>query len=132
MHRLLNSLGAGDRDDCGMVVVRNLRATNTYLRGTLHKVVIRLHEEGPFNREGKIWKNAGGDTIFQQSVEALYERLLVTIVVESRHRKRHTVMLTDIGRAVARDLIRTRDERQSFEKPPVSEESAVFIAQVTA
>ena len=64
------------------------------------------------------------------TIEALYDRYLIKIVVESRHRRRHTAMLTDIGEYAAKEI-----QREFLSAPPktphgISEDAARFIVEV--
>lgn len=77
------------------------------------------------------WKGESGKLVRQETIEALYDRYLVKIVIDSRHRKRHTAKLTEVGEFAAREI-----ERQflmvSRSAPPhkISEQAARFIAEV--
>lgn len=48
--------------------------------------------------------SAGGTLLKHKTVFALYDRYLVTIIVESRYRTRHVAKLTELGEYAARGL----------------------------
>ena len=63
-----------------------------------------LYVEGRAIQETKFWRTAKRTGIPLETVIALYDRYLVMIVYESRHRRRQTAELTEIGRLVAERL----------------------------
>jgi hypothetical protein len=79
---------------------------------------------GPGHREAGSWAvNAVPDVKFaRQTVEAAYDRCLVKITVESRHRRRHKLELTEIGEAVARGLLP--------KAPSISPEASILIQEI--
>jgi hypothetical protein len=58
----------------------------------------------------------------RQTVEAAYDRCLVKITVESRHRRRHRLELTEIGEHVARGL--------QSKSPSISPEASILIQEI--
>jgi hypothetical protein len=68
----------------------------------VQRLVAALYR-GNGERAGGMWiVSSVPDARFQpQTVNAAYDRCLVKITVESRHRRRHTLTLTEIGRHVA-------------------------------
>lgn len=79
------------------------------LKNTFRRALVILHG-GNLVREHDFWRRHDGMAVNIKTIEALYDRALVKIVVESRHRKIHTAKLTEIGACVARDLVRARRE----------------------
>ena len=91
---------------------------------SLKRALVVLLEDGEVIRWPRCWIGQSKRRIFEVTMLALYDRYLVKIVVESRHRRRHTAVLTDIGWYAARDI-----QRES-KNAAVTEESALFIAEV--
>ena len=91
-----------------------------------------LLEGGGAIREAGCWRGLRGERIHILTIESLYERCLVKIVVESRHRRRHTAMLTDVGELAAREIKRQFEVGYSRANAPhgVSEKVARFISEV--
>lgn len=79
------------------------------------------------------WQSADGKLRFHRgTVEAAYERRLIAVTVESRHRTRHAAKLTEIGRHVASDLHREGINRNMRfgEKPVVSPAAQRLITEL--
>jgi hypothetical protein len=90
-------------------------------------------EDGSLILDAHYWRGISGRKCIKATIESLYDRYLVKIIVESRHRRRHTVKLTEVGELTAREI-----ERQfSAPQPPgshhkISERASRFIAEVTS
>lgn len=50
------------------------------------------------------WRTPAGERIENKTIYALYDRYLVKMVLDSRHRKRTTALLTDLGEHAARGV----------------------------
>ena len=98
------------------------------------QALVILLEGGGAIRETNCWRGLRGEQIHLLTVESLYERYLVAIVVESRHRKRHTVRLTYVGELAASEIQR----RFTYGHAPpnghhaISEKAARFIVEVVS
>jgi hypothetical protein len=98
----------------------------------LKRAMVTLLEDGSLMKNGSRWKGSSLRTVTTQSVTALYDRYLIKIVVESRYRRRHCAILTDIGQYAAREIQRELTGIL-LPAPPhnISEQSARFITEVT-
>ncbi len=119
-----------------MLINKN-HATNKKITAPQRRNIVMIFEDGPFLHEATCWRNRQAQMIPHRSIQSLFARYLVMIVVESRYRRRHTVLLTEVGERVARDLIRERDEGPSkiskrSSRNYISEKSALFIAEITS
>lgn len=86
--------------------------------------LILLFEDGALVRETALWRGASERAVSFRTIAALCERNLIKIVVESRHKRRHTAMLTEIGFHAARDIA-----HEQIKAPQrISEAAARFIA----
>ena len=83
----------------------------------------------PLFRHRSGWRDNDENLVRQETIEALYERYLVKIVVESRHRRRHTAKLTEVGEYAAREIGR---QFSLPEKQGVSEKVGQFICEITS
>lgn len=102
---------------------KNIRSD---LTPSLKRALTILLEEGSAIRDHDYWRTPSGRKLYIVTIEALYDRYLVKIVVESRHRRRHTAMLTDVGEYAAEGILNERDPKH------ISEEAALFIAEVVS
>ena len=95
--------------------------------------LIVLLEDESILRNAGYWIGSSRRKVGIQTVEALYDRYLIKIVVESRHRRKHIAMLTDVGEYAAREI-----QRQIAEVPAplapngISETAARFIVEIVA
>jgi DNA-binding MarR family transcriptional regulator len=98
------------------------------------RALLMILANGNVIRGARGWHGGDGGIVVAQTVEALYDRYLVKIVVENRHRRRHTLTLTDIGERVARDLQREALEYEAISGPPrqVSENAQRLIVEMVA
>ena len=94
--------------------------------------LLKILEHGPFAFVTGSWRNEKGDYIYMHSVEALYDRYLVKIVIDVRNKKHITVELTDIGLHAARDIQRQRDEGEQEQKLSVREAASLFITEIAS
>lgn len=102
------------------------------LNSTMKRALLTIYRDQSVARETGFWRGRSGAGIYFSTISGLFDRLLVKIVVESRHRRRHTAVLTEIGLRVARDIDRELAclPPRSEGEPALSEESALFIAAV--
>ena len=94
------------------------------------RALVILLEDEMVVRATNFWSGKSKRNIYISTIEALYDRYLIKIVVESRHRRRHTAMLTDIGEYAAKEI-----QREFLSAPPktphgLSEQAARFIVEV--
>ena len=107
------------------------------LGDSMKRALVILLEDGSLNAEQHRWRSPKCRAVINQTLYSLYDRYLVKIVVESRHRKRHTALLTDIGRHAATNIQREEIEQRIAANSPsnagrISEASARFIVEVTS
>ena len=101
------------------------------LEPAMKRALIIIKAEQPVIHGRGFWRGTSGNPISQRTIEALFTRYLIKIVTESRHRKRHTTTLTDVGLRVARDLEREMRSNEKIDSPfGVTEEASLFIAAV--
>lgn len=81
------------------------------------------------------WIGSSDRAVQFVTIQAMYARYLIKIVVESRHQRQHTAVLTEIGQRVAHDI--SREQENGFQQiemssptSPVCEETAHFITSV--
>lgn len=75
------------------------------LTAPMQRLVAALsHGHGRRDQGAWVVDEVPGIKFQNHTAEALYDRCLVKITVESRHRRRHKLELTQIGEAVARDI----------------------------
>jgi hypothetical protein len=86
--------------------------------------LVLLLEDGALVRETALWRGGSGRAVSFGTIAALCERNLLKIIVESRHKRRHTALLTEIGFHVARDIARGRIKAPQ----KITEAAARFIA----
>jgi len=101
----------------------------------MKKALVVLLEDGSLQAEEHRWRSPRDRTVINQTLYSLYDRYLVKVVVDSRHRKRHTAMLTDVGYHAASNIQRElveRDVHGENNRPRVSEAAARFIVEVTS
>lgn len=102
------------------------------LTATFKRALMILLEDKSAAKQGHYWEGPSARKIFMPTIVALFDRYLIKIVVESRHRKRQTAMLTDIGRYAALQI--QREFAMPEEGEPrhliISESSARFIAEI--
>ena len=98
---------------------------------SLARQVIKIHERGPFIYRNGTWYNHEKEHLYMRSILALFNRHLVKVVCDSKHRTRHTVLLTDIGEHVARNLLAERAKEKPKSTLSISEKSQLFIAEIT-
>lgn len=99
------------------------------------RALVMLLEDGFALRDTNYWRSPTDRRIYIRTIETLYDRYLVKIVVESRHKRRHTVKLTEVGEYAARDI-----QREFLLAPPdepksphgISEKTARFIVEAIA
>jgi hypothetical protein len=82
----------------------------------------------------KCWAGASGRQVRLQSATALYDRGLVRLIVESRHRKTHILRLTPLGEYAAEGVKLKWTNNNTHRSAPhgVSEKAARFIVEVTS
>lgn len=101
------------------------------LSSPIKRALIVLLEDGLILRNAGYWIGSSRRKVLVQTIEAMYDRYLIKIVVESRYRRRHTASLTDVGEYAAREI-----KRQIAEVPAplaphgISETAARFITEV--
>src|SRR6185437_1275413 len=76
------------------------------LSAAIKRALMIILADGEVIENAGYWAGSSAQKIQQRTIETAYDRFLVHMVVESRHRKRHMARLTDIGERVARDLHR--------------------------
>lgn len=94
------------------------------------RALVILLEDGLIIRETNFWNGKSRRNIYISTIEALYDRYLIKIVIEGRHRRRHTAMLTDIGEYAAKEI-----QRELAPVPPnaphgIPEDAVWFISEV--
>lgn len=94
------------------------------------RALVVILEDEKIIRAQNFWSGKSNRDIYISTIEALYDRFLIKIVVESRHKRRHTAMLTDIGEYAAKEI-----QREFTSAPPrtphgISEDAARFISEV--
>lgn len=98
-------------------------------------LVILLEDELLIAEEHR-WRSPKDRTVINQTFYSLYDRYLVKVVVDSRHRKRHTASLTDVGYhaacSIQRELVDRECRKEEADPRGISEASARFIQQVTS
>ena len=93
--------------------------------------MIILLEDGGIIRDTDYWRGKSGRKVYFSTIESLYDRYLVKIIVESRHRRRHTVILTEVGQYCAKEIQREfANAESSFLPHKISEQTALFITEV--
>jgi hypothetical protein len=71
------------------------------------RLLAHIREDGEVIERAGSWRSKwNGIRIHQNTIDAAYDRCLIFIVAESRHRRRHMAKLTEIGIHVASNLYR--------------------------
>jgi len=108
---------------------------NDVLSASMERVILKIFERGPFEYKNGSFKNETGESIYLQSIVALCERFLVSIVSESRHRSRQTACLTRIGEHVAKSIKHQRNEEVMVwgrPKNKISEDASLLASEIIA
>lgn len=104
------------------------------LSPSIKRALLLLLEDGELYAGGGKWLGTRGRSVRFDVVEAMYARLLIKIVVQSRHRRRQTAKLTEIGLHVARDLRRELSDLADYGAPralpTISESAQHLIAEI--
>lgn len=115
------------------------RQCRSDLTPTLKRALVILLQDGHLDRQhnrnehtNNYWISRCARKCALVTILSLYDRYLVKIVVESRHRRRQRATLTDVGVFAAREI-----ERQMLGPPlassqihPVSEDVALLISEI--
>jgi hypothetical protein len=82
------------------------------LTDPVKRLLAFIREDGEVVERAGYWHSKwNGIRIHQNTIDAAYDRCLIYIVTDSRHRKRHAAKLTEIGKHVASDIYRTEINR---------------------
>lgn len=102
----------------------------------MKRALIIILEDERLISEPHRWRSPNDRVVINQTFFSLYDRFLVKVVVDSRHRKRHTALLTDVGYHAACNLQREMIDREFYKSANaslgISEASARFITEVTS
>lgn len=74
------------------------------LSDSLKRALVIILEDGQIIKQAGLWRGSSGRAVPLQTVLALFDRYLIKIVVESRHRRRHAAKLTDVGEYAAEQI----------------------------
>jgi hypothetical protein len=97
------------------------------------RALVILLEDGGAMKQAHYWSGSSGRKIFLQTLISLYDRYLVKIVTESRHRNRQMATLTDVGEYAAKEIQRELAWPALRETPSgISDEAAEFIAEAVS
>lgn len=99
------------------------------LSAPLRWLLAELHFRRTVSLHATKWVSQETGKSFQhKTIEAAYDRNLVSIIYDSRHKKRQLVELTEIGELVASSVV----ERSLKAAPPVgvSEAAALLIQEI--
>jgi hypothetical protein len=110
--------------------------TGEHLTDSMKLALMILLEDGRavLSAYPKCWLGVSGRRVAIQSAMALYDRALVRIIVESRHRKMHIIRLTELGEFAAEGVKLKWTNNNTYRSSPhgVSEKAARFIVEVTS
>jgi hypothetical protein len=79
------------------------RAAQTDLTPSMKAALLALRRAGAL-AAATYWHTPTGERIENQTMYALYDRYLVKMVLDSRHRRRTSALLTEIGEHAARGI----------------------------
>lgn len=79
------------------------RTADTDLTPPMKAALLALKRAGAI-AAATCWQTPTGERIQNQTMYALYDRYLVKMVLDSRHRRRTTALLTEIGEHAARGV----------------------------
>ena len=97
----------------------------------LKRCLVIILDDASMVREAHYWRGVSGRKCTQATIESLYDRYLIKIIVESRHRRRHTAKLTEVGELAAREIERQFSIAIPAASPHrISEQAARFITEV--
>lgn len=108
---------------------------NIHLPATLKNALVVTLDDRSLQKLGSYWTGSSGRRFATATIEALFDRCLMCIGVESRHRNRYTAKLTDAGQHAARairDEIASAVAAETGRPRPISEEVSKFIAQAVS
>jgi hypothetical protein len=108
---------------------RNVKRKGELLTHPIKRALLILIEDRKLLHDGSRWLGESQRGVIFQTIEAMYSRYLIKIVIDNRHRRRQVAMLTEIGECVARDLLRGTD---IVAPAKISEDAARFIAEAVA
>lgn len=111
------------------------QAVRSALGMAMKKALVIILEDGSLLSEEHRWRSPKDRTVINQTFYSLFDRYLVKVVVDSRHRRRHTAFLTDVGHHAASNILREfidHDFRAQRGELLLSEEASRFIALVTS
>lgn len=104
---------------------------NEGLTASVKRAMVIMLEDKSVTKQAHYWEGPSGRKIFLQTIIALYDRYLVKLIVESRHRRLQKAFLTDVGSYAAQQI------QREFAMPDgecrhaiISESSAQFIAEI--
>lgn len=91
---------------------------------TMRQLLSELYAHGEAYYAATKWVvKASGVGFQQKTIDAAYDRALIKVVCESRHRTRQTIELTEIGKFAAAGLLHTASNQ------PVSEAASLMITE---
>lgn len=99
----------------------------------MRRALAILHADGEACHGEGGWQTSRDRTIPLATMTALFARHLVKIVTESRHRRRHTARLTELGEYAAFGARRIEDiDAGGGIAPALTEQAQHLIAEITA
>lgn len=101
------------------------------LSNPLKRLLSELHFHGYAVHHATKWIIPNTGAGFQQcTIDAAYDRYLVKIIYDSRHKRHQSVELTEMGQLAASGVV----VRALKERPPqkVSEQAALLIQEIIA
>lgn len=108
---------------------RHLYDLRRDLPSRLKCALVILLEDGEAIKQTSYWAGSSGRKVNLSTIVALYDRYLIKIVTESRHRKRQTARLTDVGDYAAKEIQREIAEQERIEDGRISEEAQRLIVE---
>lgn len=96
------------------------------------RALIVLLEDGSVTKQANYWSGPSGRKIRTETILAIYDRYLIKIVTESRHRKLQTAKLTDVGEYAAQAIQRevAYADGEKLKPKPLTEDAQRFIVEV--
>lgn len=120
-----------------MGMTRRERWDHDHITDSMKLALIILLDDGRVMlcAKPRSWIGVSGRRVTIQTVEALYNRALVRIIVESRHHKTHTLRLTQLGEFAAQGVqlsLKSGSFVSGRAPHGISERTACFIAEITS